>query len=232
MKPVILMTGHTFGPLQARLGDFEAWFARIAGWSVDRFTVIDAIGGAPLPGPASVEPVIVTGSAASVHHRAEWSVRAGEWLRAVVVADIPVLGVCYGHQLLGDVFGGEVGPNPNGREVGVCDVTTDDHPLFYGLPPRFAVYQTHTDAVNRAPAEATVLGGNEICPVQAMQLGSAVSVQWHPEFNAEIIRHYIEARAHLIDEEGGVGTAARLAAEVVELDCGPHLMRNFLERCT
>lgn len=232
MKPVILKTGSSFAELRTRLGDFEAWFARNIGWPLDRFEVIDALAGDPLPDPSTVDPVIVTGSAKSVHHKEPWSVRAGEWLGDVVRAEVPVLGVCYGHQLLGDVFGGDVGPNPNRREIGVCEVEiTVEHPLFWGLPSRLPVFQTHTDAVNRAPDGARILAGNGNTPVQAMQLGSAVSVQWHPEFSAEVMRFYIEARADLIDAESGAGTARRLLDEVVELGAGAVILRNFLERC-
>ncbi len=229
---MILKTGYSFAELRARIGDFEMWFARNIGWPVDRFQVIDALAGDPFPDAASVDPVIVTGSAKSVHHKEPWSVRAGEWLADVVRAEVPVLGVCYGHQLLGDVFGGDVGTNPNGREMGVCEVEIAvEHPLFYGLPSRLPVFETHTDVVNRAPDGAQVLAGNANTPIQAMQLGSSVSVQWHPEFNADILRHYITARAEIVDAELGAGTAARLLSEVVELGNGSILLRNFLERC-
>ena len=233
MKPLILMTGHTFEDLRADVGDFDAWFARGSGWSRDRFEVIDAVAAPPLPDPASVDPVIVTGSPLHVHHREPWSVRAGEWLRDVVEAGIPVLGVCYGHQLLGDVYGGDVGPNPNGREIGVVEVDIDtEHPLFHGLPSSLPVFQTHTDAVNRAPQGWKTLAGNALTPVQAMEFGSALTVQWHPEFTVDILRHYISRRIPLLDAELGAGAADRILANLRHLPDAPAIIRNFLRMCS
>ena len=231
MTSTCLAKKTTFPALRAQAGGFEDWFARAARMPRADFEVVDAVSDECLPDPTGVDPVMVTGSPHSVHDRAPWSVRTGAWLRRVVEAEIPVLGVCYGHQLLADVLGGEVGPNPNGREVGVCEVEVVPDPLFAGLPRRFSVYQTHTDAVNRAPPGATVLAGNAQTPIQAMRYGSAWTVQWHPEFNVHIIRAYLEARADLIDAELGPGTAERLRDEATELHSGPRIFANFLEAC-
>lgn len=229
MRPVILMTGHTFADLRARRGDFDDWFAAAVGWPKSRFHVVDAIGGAPLPDARGVDGVIVTGSAASVHDREPWSVRAGEWLAEAAAAGVPVLGVCYGHQLFADALGGRSEPNPNGREIGVAEVeVVADDPLFEGLPRVFPVLQTHVDAVTAPPPGARVLAGNENTPIQAMAIGDHVrTVQWHPEFDADVIRHYIGARADQIDAEMGPGAAERLAARVVDVPTGRPLMRNF-----
>lgn len=229
MKPILLKTGRTFDELKARRGDYEQWFAAALGWPVDQLTVIDGTDlDAILPDPA-VDGLIITGSPASVHHREAWSERCGAWIKQVVEAGVPTLGVCYGHQLLGDVFGGEVGPNPNGREMGVVEMQITAHdPLFEGLPTRFPVIETHTDAVNAAPAGAKILAATENTPVQAMAWGDHCrSVQWHPEFDADIIRHYIKARAELIDAEGGPGAAQRLLETVVDVRSGPTIMSNF-----
>ena len=55
----------------------------------------------------------------------------------------------------------------------MCEVETyGDDPLFEGLPRVFPVIQTHLDAINRAPAEATIIAGNENTPAQAMAIGA------------------------------------------------------------
>lgn len=230
MKPILLKTGRTFDELKTRRGCYEQWFADALGWSTDRFEIIDGTQvDAALPDPRGIDGLIVTGSPASVHHREAWSERAGAWMKSVIEAGIPTLGVCYGHQLIGDVFGGEVGLNPNGREMGVVQMLSHgDDLLFEGLPSAFPVIETHTDAVLQAPDGADVIAGTENTPVQAMAYGDHCrSVQWHPEFDADIIRHYIAARAETIDAEGGPGAAARMLASVVDVDTGPVIMRNF-----
>lgn len=228
IRPVILMTGHTFDALRTRRGDFDAWFAAGAGWPLDRFEVVDAVTG-PLPDPRGVDGVIVSGSAATVHERDPWSVRAGAWLAESASAGVPILGVCYGHQLLADTLGGEAGRNPNGREIGVAIVRRlADDPLFEGLPDAFPVIATHVDAVLRPPPGARVLAANENTAVQALALGANVrSVQFHPEMDADMIRQYLTHRAALVDAERGPGTAERLLAAAHDIDTGPRILANF-----
>ena len=230
MKPVILMTGHTMPELSAHKGDFDHWFARLFGWPPSRFHVVDAIGGSPLPDPSGVDGLVISGSACSVMDRPEWSVRSGEWVKAVIENQIPVLGVCYGHQLIADVLGGCVGLNPAGREIGVCDVTQmGDDPIFEGLPKEFAVIQTHVDMVIARPPTAREIAGNGMGANQAMAIGDHVrTVQWHPEFDAEVIRHYIRVRSDLIDAEMGAGAAQDIEAKVKDVKSGQIIARNFI----
>jgi GMP synthase (glutamine-hydrolysing) len=229
MRPVILRTGNTFAPLLARRGDFDHWFADRMGWPHDRLHVVDCLTDADWPDPTGVDGVIVTGSAASVHNEAPWSVRAGKWLVDAHQAGIPILGVCYGHQLLAHALDGRSGPNPMGREVGLCEIEVlEDDPLFEGLARPIIVAETHVDAVLEVPTGARVLACSGNTAVQAMALGENTrTVQWHPEFDGEVMRFYIEARAHLIDAERGEGAAARMIAETGETNSGSTLLRNF-----
>ncbi len=230
MRPIIMKTGSTSEGLRAIRGDYDRWFADGFGWPLSRFEVIEATESPPLPDPRGVDGVIVTGSPLTVHDHLPWSVRLGDWLVAAVEAGVPVLGVCYGHQLIGDALGGQVGRNPQGREIGVVEVEVEHDPLFAGLPSRFPVVITHSDAVNAPPAGVRVLARNAHTPVQAMAVGARCrTVQWHPEFDAHIIRHIISERAALIDAEVGAGRAAALYEAVVGVHTGPVILRNFLE---
>jgi GMP synthase (glutamine-hydrolysing) len=231
MRPVILKTGTTFPELAAQRGDYEDWFAKTAGRPLSDFHVVDATDPmAVYPEAAGIDGLLITGSPARVHDHEPWSVRAGEWAKLVVEAGIPTLGVCYGHQLLGDVFGGDVGLSPNGREMGVIDVTRlADDPLFEGIPEVFPTVLTHLDSVNKAPLGWKVLATNEQTPVQAMAWGkNCRTVQFHPEFDHEIIAFFIRARAELIDAERGPGTAKQWLANVRPIGTGPTILRNFL----
>jgi GMP synthase (glutamine-hydrolysing) len=229
LRPILLKTGSTMPAIRERRGDFEAWFADGFGWPVDRFHVVEAHEGAALPDPGGVDAVVVTGSAASVHLRPAWSVAAGEWLAEAVAAGIPTMAICYGHQLLADTLDGESGPSPNGREMGLIEVDIlEDDPLFDGMPRRLPVLQTHSDAVNRAPTGARILAGNAHTPVQAMALGERCrAVQWHPEFDAGILRSYVDARVDAIDAELGAGAAARIREGIRDTPWGHTLLRNF-----
>ena len=230
MKPILLRTGRPVPALRDSHGEYESWFARQLGWPTDRLHLLDCTAvDASLPDAAGVDGVFVTGSSSSVHAREPWSVRAGAWLAEAHAAGVPILGVCYGHQLLADALGGRAGPNPNGREIGLCEIEIAiEDPLFEGLSRVFSALETHTDAVLELPPGATVLAHNARTTVQAMAIGPTTrTVQFHPEFDAVALRAVIAARAVLIDAESGPGTAARLHAAVVDVPTGPAILRNF-----
>lgn len=203
---VILKTGTTYPALREVFGDFDSWFvARLApelNVHVVDVTVDD------LPGrPEDWDGIVITGSPAMVSDREPWSEQTASWLADAVRAEIPVLGVCYGHQLLAHALGGEAGYHPRGRETGthtveLLDAALDD-PLFTGLPRQFPAQLTHRQSVLRLPEEAVLLGRNEFEPHQAFRLGPcAWGVQFHPEFSSEVMQAYLEVQAPDLAKEG------------------------------
>jgi GMP synthase (glutamine-hydrolysing) len=229
---LIIKTGSTLESLQQARGDFEDWIAAAAGLSLDAFAVIDVSRGGELPDRRKVSAAIVTGSPYSMADHHPWSEQTAAWLRDAVAAERPVLGICYGHQLLAHALGGQAGPNPAGREIGVCEVEiVESDPLLDGLGSPLRVYETHNDAVSALPAGAQVLARNANSPIPAFAFRPrARGVQWHPEFDAGILKGYIEERAEEIDAELGTGTAGRLRDGAVELPGGRILVRNFLRK--
>lgn len=229
MRLTILKTGRPSDALCAARGEYNQWFADALGWPVGRLDVVDATAHAPFPEFARISGLIITGSPMSVHDRPDWSVRAGEWMLAAVRAGVPTLGVCYGHQLLGDALGADVGRNPAGREIGVVDVELDDDPLFEGLPRTIQALTTHSDTVNSVPPGATTIARNAMTPISALRLGDHCrTVQWHPEFDAHILRTIVRERASAIDAETGAGSAQRVLDGLVGVHSGPVIMRNFV----
>ena len=88
--------------------------------------VVNVFEGAELPKPTGLAGVVVTGSTAMVSHREPWSERTARRITAAVEAETPLLGICYGHQLLAQALGGRVGPNPLGREIGTVRVQLEE----------------------------------------------------------------------------------------------------------
>jgi GMP synthase (glutamine-hydrolysing) len=226
----IIKTGTTLPEVARGRGDFEDWFAGGLGLPSHEIWVADVHRGTPLPDPRSAPAVVVTGSAAMVSAREPWSERTAQWLAEAVSADRPILAVCYGHQLLAHGLGGTVGANPRGREMGTVAVTqgtrAKDDPLFDGLPPVLQVQATHKESVLRLPEGAVALAGNPHDPYQAFRVGRrAWGVQFHPEFDADIIRGYIQGRGDALRAEG-------LDPEVLDAgardsDDGARLLRRF-----
>jgi len=204
---LVLKTGEALPPVKAVRGDFEGWIALGMGVDEDAIEVASVYAGDGLPDPASIGGVIVTGSPLMVTDRAEWSEASGRWLAKVVESDaVPVLGICYGHQLIAQALGGEVGANPNGREMGTVEVRHDataiaDDPVLTGVAE--PGHMSHVESVLRPPTDATVLGTTDLEAHAALRFGPRQwGVQYHPEFDREIMQGYVEARREILSSEG------------------------------
>lgn len=149
-----------------------------------------------LPPDYDYDAVAVTGSRASVYWDEEWIDESRRYVQEAVDADLPVLGVCWGHQLLADALGGTVddmGEYELGyREVSLTDAGRD-HPVLVDVPDPFVAFTTHSDEVIELPPEATLLAEND-CSIQAFAVDDAVGVQFHPEYDTETARSVTEKK--------------------------------------
>jgi GMP synthase (glutamine-hydrolysing) len=228
-RVLILKMGETLAEVRARRGDYEDWIAAGMGLTRGEVDVVDARRG-ELPDPAAPKGIVVTGSSAMVTDRAPWSERAAGWLREVVAAGTPLLGICYGHQLLAHALGGVIGDNPRGREIGTVALALRDEaardPLLQVLSEGDRVQATHVQAVLALPARARHLAATAGDPHQAFAVADrAWGVQFHPEFDADVIRGYLTGRRERIAAEGL--DAEALLDAVRETPAGPRLLRRF-----
>jgi GMP synthase (glutamine-hydrolysing) len=228
MRITILVAGSTVPAVAARRGDFDRWIRERTGdaWA-GAWTSVDVRGDAPLPGPGDADAFVITGSSSSVTERAPWMLRAEGLVREIVRARTPLFGICFGHQMIAQALGGEVTRNPLGREMGTVRVDrVADDPIFSGLPRAFDVQATHVDSVARLPEGARLLATTSLDPIAAFAIGSLVkAVQFHPEFDADIIRGYLTARAEILRGEGRDPEA--LLARVHDGTRGRDILRNF-----
>lgn len=226
----IIKAGSTFDTEIERLGDFEDWVRRGLGRVPCEVLVTDAVNGEPLPAPHNCTGAVVTGSHAMVTDNLPWSVAIESWIRDLIVAGVPYLGICYGHQLLGRAAGGEVGYHPLGREVGTIDVelTSDaaDDPIFEGIPGRFAAHATHAQSVLQLPPETVRLAGNAHEPNHAFRVGSSAwGVQFHPEYTREIMQAYVNDEIAELEADGRDSSALRGA--VGDAPYAARVLTNF-----
>ncbi|HED3192659.1 TPA: glutamine amidotransferase, partial [Klebsiella pneumoniae] len=168
---------------------------------------------------------------AMVTDRLAWSERTADWIRQAVAIDMPLFGVCYGHQLMAHALGGEVAYHPGGRESGSQTITLSpwgvDDPLLSGLPATFPAHLSHLQTVTRLPEGATVLAASAHDPHQIVRYGPhAVSTQFHPEFTAPIARSLIRHREAVLQAEGI--DAQRLHDEVQESPQGAAILTRFV----
>lgn len=196
----IFKVGDTFADVAAEIGDFEQWITAGLGPTSLPLEVIDPRSGMPLPAPQTVAGAIITGSHAMVTDRETWSENLAAWLRTAVAEQVPILGICYGHQLLAHALGGEVSHHPVGLEIGTVPVTLNeqakDDALFGGMPTTFPAQVVHRQSVRTLPSGATLLGGNEFEPHHAFRVGaSAWGIQFHPEFTPAAMASYVKHMA-------------------------------------
>ena len=234
-KILIVKMGGTFEHLRASRGDYERWFVECGGLSAGQVQVVRACEGETLPQDVhGFCGVIVTGAAAMVTDREDWSEATGRFLLSALGSDIPVLGVCYGHQLLADVLGGEVGDNPAGRQVGSArvELTGDARAdaLFSGMPNPMDVQVSHLQSVLSLPPHAVLLGRTSGDGRHIFRHGRcAWGVQFHPEFDHEIVPHYIRERSEAIRREGLDPDG--LLTGVTASNHGERLLRRFVSIC-
>ena len=132
---------------------------------------------------------------------------------------------------MGQALGGLVAKNPNGREIGTVDVRVVAHepldPILSGLGERFTANHTHVDSVVELPKGARVIAATDLEPNAAFSIGDKIKcVQFHPEFDGDVMRGYVEARAHLIEAEGI--DPKPILARAADAPGGAETLRNFV----
>ena len=208
IKPILIIkTGNTIESLLARGEDFEGWFVRESGYAKEYFAVNSLHENEKLDAIDSISGVIITGSPSYITDEEQWNFVGADYLREAHARQIPILGVCYGHQLVAWAFDGEVAFHPSGREIGTVPITLTEaareDPLFSEIPEHFNAQISHQQSVIRLPLNALRLAANEFEPNQAFRIGDTTwGIQFHPEFSAEVVREYIIARSEAISAEG------------------------------
>jgi GMP synthase (glutamine-hydrolysing) len=206
-KFLLLLLGH---PLAAQL------FYSSLGLAEDESLVVVPVCEDPaaLPAPADVAreyaAVVISGSSAMVTDRPEWSLKLAAFLRELVALDqVPILGVCYGHQILADALGGSVRYNVKGRGLGTVAVRLRDEArddvLFgvFGGAEHIAVHVSHIQHVERLPHRAIRLASSEHDQNHAFRVGRhTYGLQFHPEFNVKTLKMIIKFRKEALALEG------------------------------
>lgn len=207
---VIVKTGDAFADVIAVHGDFETLFGNQLATALPsdiRLEVLNAPREPSLPPPDTLAGILITGSHSMVSNAEPWSERLKPWLQQALIANVPVLGVCYGHQLMASAFGGLSDYHPDGRESGTHTVqlTADGQAdaLLGQLPMRFHAHLTHAQSVLEKPECASVLANNAHDAHQALRYGPRQwSVQFHPEFTPAVMHAYLEHQTKALQQQG------------------------------
>ncbi|MCJ1381100.1 hypothetical protein MMC17_004209 [Xylographa soralifera] len=156
----------------------------------------DVVAQQAYPSLADVDAVLMTGSKHNSFDDTPWITRLVAFTQQVLAQErVRIIGVCFGHQIVGRAMGVRVGRSDRGWEASVCEVELTARGREVFGREKLSINQMHKDIVFAYPPEVQPLGSSPRCEVQGMLLPQRViTVQGHPEFNREIVTELLEAR--------------------------------------
>jgi GMP synthase-like glutamine amidotransferase len=190
----ILETGSPPPPLQERFGSYAAMVQALLGREHE-FATFDVRNGELPQGAESCTAYVITGSASGVYDGDAWIDALKDFVRAASGRNAMV-GICFGHQVMAEVFGGKVIKSPRGWGIGLHRYDLQDRAAWMDDARSIAVPASHQDQIVQLPADARVLGGSEFTPYGIVEYPQrrAMSLQSHPEFTPDYASALIELR--------------------------------------
>lgn len=187
MKIGILQTGHSPDEVRGALGDYSDMFARLLGGRGFDFVTFNVVDGEFPAGPDDADGWLITGSKHGAYEDHPWIPPLEALIRAIRDSGKPLIGVCFGHQIIAQALGGKVEKFDGGWAVGPTEYDFNGDTLTLNA--------WHQDQVTELPPDATVIGTNDFCRYAALAYKDrAFTVQPHPEFNSGFIDGLINTR--------------------------------------
>ena len=227
MKIGILQCGHTPDAVAQRHGEFEDMFRRLLGGEGLEFRTWNVVDMEFPAGPGEAEGWLVTGSRHGAYDDLPFIPVLEELIRQIDASGRPMVGICFGHQIIAQAMGGTVVKFPGGWSVG------PKHYRWEGLGD-ITLTAWHQDQVISPPPEAVTVARNDFTEHAAFLYGDRIfTIQPHPEFSTEVARSYVEAKRDAPDyPEGMIEDAeARLSQPLDDRRIG-HCIAAFLKHRT
>ena len=201
----ILQTGLAPDVLAPEMGDYPDMFARLLDGHGFTFRTWRVVDGEFPEGVHSADGWLITGSRHGVYEDHPWIPPLEAFIRTAFAEHVPVVGICFGHQIVAQAMGGKVERYAGGWAVGATDYD------FGGETIRLNAW--HRDQVVKAPEGAKVIASNEFCANAALLYDDrALTVQAHPEFRPEFVDGLMKTRGKgVVPDELMRAATARLA---------------------
>ncbi len=209
MRIGLLVCDHVREEFIGISGDYEDMFIKLfRNFPEVEVAVYDALAGELPDAPDECDAWLTTGSRYSVNDEEQWIRDLERFVREVADAHVPLVGVCFGHQLIAKALGGSVVKSDRGWGVGVKEVQLAEGISWTGSSKSARLLTSYQDQVDTLPPGADVLGWNEHCPVAMMSVGpSVLGIQGHPEMDSSYVEALLHARRGSIIPEDVADTA-------------------------
>ena len=188
MLITIVQTGEVPAPLRSEFGPYAKMFERMfdsTGFDFN-YQVVTVDDNSLLPDPSRLEAIVITGSPAGVYEDHAWLPPLRDFIRGAYAAKTPMLGICFGHQIMADALGGDVQKSGKGWGLGRHTYRVLGRPDFMdNAPETVSVACSHQDQVLVPPADAEVILASDFTPNAGLfyKSGKALSFQHTPNFS-------------------------------------------------
>lgn len=166
-----------------------------------------------------VDCYLITGSKISVYDDAPWIAVLMDFVKQLHAQKKPIIGVCFGHQLIAQALGGKTAKAENGWQVGVIETKLLPAAANFGIElGTFNFLYSHQDQVVKPAEGAEVLASTQQCPIATTRLGKHIfTMQGHPEFSAAYAADLFESRREILGEDLTDSAIASLKKPVYSL---------------
>lgn len=206
MKIGILRTGQALPSIKKDHGEMDDLFIKLLtddAFTFESFAVLEN----EFPDNVTeCDAWLITGSAFAAYDDLPWIARLEDFIRKAKDAQVPMVGVCFGHQIMAQAYGGKVEKYSGGWALGPQDYD------FEGIDEPVTINAWHQDQVTILPDDAKTVGRSSFCEHAAISYGeTGFSVQAHPEFGNSLVADLIELRLSNLPAERVEGARCGLA---------------------
>jgi GMP synthase-like glutamine amidotransferase len=225
MKTGLLICDHARKELNHQDGSYPEMFRRLLpDFAFTDYYVCDGV----FPeSPHACDAWLISGSRLSVYDDVDWIKRLGEFIRKIALSGKPCIGVCFGHQMIGEAMGGIVRKSETGWCVGVHEFEIlIDEPWMDPVLSKADLLMMCQDQVVELPPDTTLLARSPMCPNGMILVGeNMLGIQGHPEFSIDFEEKLILANAPYLETDQISSGIMSLKNRVHSLEVGEWMGR-------